>query len=63
MWIKNPQRRVAVALFTTGQSIERLVISPLLGVVVILMCWWRASIHSPAQLAYLLHAWMAGHGR
>lgn len=63
VWIKNPQRRVAIGLFTTGQNIERLVIGPLLGAVVILMCWWRAGVHSPAQLVELLHGWMAGHAR
>lgn len=57
IWLANPQRRVAIGLFTTGHLIERVVVGPMLGVAVLVLGWWRAGIHNPAQMAGLLHDW------
>lgn len=58
LWMFDPRRRVALGLFTTGQTIERLLIGPTLGLTVVGMACWRAGINSPSHLVEMVHAWM-----
>lgn len=44
MWLFNPRRRIGLGLFTTGQTMERCLIGPALGVAVIAMVCWRTGI-------------------
>lgn len=63
LWLFNPQRRIGLGLFTTGQTVERLLIGPLLAVAVFVMACWQAGIYSPAHLADMLHTWNANRSR
>lgn len=56
-WLFDPGRRVALGLFTTGQTVERVLIGPVLAVAVFVLACRQAGISSPAHLADLLHTW------